>query len=176
MPPPSGHVNCDLEAGQPAADNLDGKQPVSPIQCEANGTETPQVPPTLKRRMTRSNTIQEFPGIDATQPQPDWQPGQEPGLDPSKPYGGRSQLPNLQEECQITVVDFSEHNMVMTDFGNTEFIDFLKKEQESWVACRWINVNGLSWDVIQALGTYKKLHRLSIEDLINMNNRTKVDW
>ncbi|RDL39758.1 Uncharacterized protein BP5553_04098 [Venustampulla echinocandica] len=177
MSSPSSHAHCDLEAGQSATDNLDGKTPKLPsIQCEANGTEIPQVSPTLKRRITRSNTIQEFPGIDATSPQPDWQPGQEPGLDPSKPNGGRSQLPTLHEECQITVVDFSEDNMVMTDFGNVRFIDFLEKEQESWVTCRWINVNGLSWDVIQALGTYKKLHRLAIEDLINTNNRTKVDW
>ena len=34
----------------------------------------------------------------------------------------------------------------------------------------------LSWDVIQALGKYRKLHKLAIEDLTNTHNRTKVDW
>lgn len=55
-------------------------------------------------------------------------------------------------------------------------IEFLEKPQDSWIKCRWISVNGLSWDVIQALGKYKKLHRLAVEDLMNTNNRTKADW
>lgn len=45
-----------------------------------------------------------------------------------------------------------------------------------WVVCRWINVNGLSWDVIKLLGNDKRLHRLAIEDLLNPKNRTKADW
>ena len=53
---------------------------------------------------------------------------------------------------------------------------FLARERESWVQCRWINVNGLSWDVIRTLGNCKGLHRLAIEDLIYTSNRTKVDW
>jgi Mg2+ and Co2+ transporter CorA len=64
----------------------------------------------------------------------------------------------------------------MRDMDNKGLINFLREDQEGWVRCRWINVNGLSWDVIQALGNYKNLHRLSIEDLVNTNNRTKADW
>ena len=45
-----------------------------------------------------------------------------------------------------------------------------------WAVCRWINVNGLSWDVIKLLGSDKSLHRLAIEDLLNPKNRTKADW
>lgn len=66
--------------------------------------------------------------------------------------------------------------MEMHDFGNAAMIEFLQKPQEAWIKCRWISVNGLSWDVIQALGKYKKLHRLAVEDLMNTNNRTKADW
>lgn len=66
--------------------------------------------------------------------------------------------------------------MEINDFGNAGLIDFISKPQADWIACRWINVNGLSWDVIQALGKSKKLHRLAIEDMVNTNNRTKVDW
>jgi Mg2+ and Co2+ transporter CorA len=73
-------------------------------------------------------------------------------------------------------VDFSEDDIVTHDFDNAGLIEFLRKPQESWITCRWINVNGLSWDVIQALGQHKKLHRLAIEDLTNTNNRTKADW
>jgi Mg2+ and Co2+ transporter CorA len=59
---------------------------------------------------------------------------------------------------------------------NAQLIGFLQEDQEDWIKCRWINVIGLSWDVIQALGKYKKLHRLAMEDLVNTNNRTKADW
>ena len=46
----------------------------------------------------------------------------------------------------------------------------------NWAACRWININGLSWDVIKLLGNDKHLHQLAIEDLLNPRNRTKADW
>jgi hypothetical protein len=129
--------------------------------------------PVFKRRETRSST---FRTVNDNPTQVNWHPGQEPGLDPSKPNGGRSHTPTLHEDCQITVVDFSEENMIMRDMNNAQLIDFLQEDQGDSIKCRWINVNGLSWDVIQALGKYKKLHRLAIEDLVNTNSRTKADW
>jgi Mg2+ and Co2+ transporter CorA len=131
----------------------------------------------MRKRTGRTNTIKTFqhPGTEAAQ-RPNWGPGQEPGLDPSKENGGRSQAPMLKEVCQITVVDYSEDYIETHDFDNEGFIDFVSRPQEEWIKCRWINVNGLSWDVIQACGAAKNLHKLSIEDLINTDNRTKVDW
>lgn len=52
----------------------------------------------------------------------------------------------------------------------------MKVPRPNWAACRWININGLSWDVIKLLGNDKHLHRLAIEDLLNPRNRTKADW
>jgi Mg2+ and Co2+ transporter CorA len=60
------------------------------------------------------------------------------------------------------------------DNGNLE--EFLEQPVEEASMVRWINVNGLSWDVIRALGNHHSLHRLAIEDLINTKNRTKADW
>ena len=59
---------------------------------------------------------------------------------------------------------------------NASLVRFLDKPQPKWSKCRWINVNGLSWDVISALGKHKNLHRLAIEDIMNTRNRTKADW
>jgi hypothetical protein len=136
-------------------------------------TSNPPPAPILKRQETRSST---FKTVKAHPTRANWHPGQEPGLDPSKPNGGRSHTPTRHEDCQITVVDFNEENICMRDMDNKGLINFLREDQEGWVRCRWINVNRLSWDVIQALGNYKNLHRLSIEDLVNTNNRTKADW
>lgn len=132
----------------------------------------------FRRRLTRSNTfrtIEEFEEFESGHP--GWKPGAEPGMDPSKPDGGQpGSLPHLHTNCQITVVDFSHSDLEVHEFNNEQLIEFIKKPQPSWVKCRWINVNGLSWDVIQALGSAKDLHRLAIEDIMNTRNRTKVDW
>lgn len=167
------HVNFDVEAGKsPTTSN--GHHKSGSIRSDPDGA--PPLSPILKRRQTRANTGMTSRTVDFTPLRPAWHPGQEPGLDPSKPNGGRPHTPDLHEECQITVVDFSEDDIMTHDFDNAGLIEFLKKPQESWIQCRWINVNGLSWDVIQALGQHKKLHRLAIEDLTNTNNRTKADW
>ncbi|QUC23540.1 uncharacterized protein UV8b_07781 [Ustilaginoidea virens] len=106
-----------------------------------------------------------------------WQPGSEPGYDPELPDGGHASVSALSAECQITVVDFSTERMVKRHFENSTFIDFLNSQpQEDWVKCRWINVNGLSWDVVQAVGNQKGLHRLALEDTMNLRNRTKAEW
>lgn len=45
-----------------------------------------------------------------------------------------------------------------------------------WSKIRWINVNGLSWEAIAALGQKYNLHRLAIEDMIDIPQRTKIDF
>jgi Mg2+ and Co2+ transporter CorA len=115
-----------------------------------------------------------------------WAPGQEPGIDttdPAPPYsqgnaigGDTTHYDKLNQRCEITVVDYSSEAMSTVDLDNDNIDDFLRKEPEAWSDVRWINVNGLSWDVIRTLGNHKSLHRLAIEDLMNTKNRTKADW
>lgn len=135
--------------------------------------------PTLRRRQTRAGTFKTIDDYDEFEPysaRPGWQPGSEPGYDPNLPDGGHASMPTLSAPCKITVVDFCDNHMVKRHFGNADFIDFLDRPQESWAKCRWINVNGLSWDVIQAVGNKKGLHKLALEDIMNIRNRTKTDW
>ncbi|KAJ5587419.1 uncharacterized protein N7459_003184 [Penicillium hispanicum] len=136
---------------------------------------------TAKRRVRRSNTARSY-HPEAFAHDANWQPGTEPGIDPTKPlpaYSSEwaSHVPgDLQRHCQITVVDFSQHEMRQYELDNETLEPFLAREREPWVQCRWINVNGLSWDVIKSLGNHKKLHRLAIEDVVHTTNRTKADW
>lgn len=136
---------------------------------------------TARRRVRRSNTARSYHPEGFAQDS-NWQPGTEPGIDPTKPlppYSSEwsSNLPaDLQRQCEITVVDFSQHEMRQYELDNETLGPFLAREREPWVQCRWINVNGLSWDVIQLLGNHKRLHRLAIEDLVHTTNRTKADW
>lgn len=129
--------------------------------------------PVLRRRATTFRTVEDFEAFEA---RPGWQPGAEPGVDPNKPDGGHASMPVLRAQCDITVVDFSQERMVTHRLDNESLRDFLAKPQAKWVKCRWINVNGLSWDVIKMLGQHKRLHKLAIEDILNTRNRTKTDW
>jgi hypothetical protein len=125
----------------------------------------------LHKRLQRQDTIRNYHSPTRTT----WQePGAEPGIDTNQDAEPRFQ--HLFENCQITVVDFSDEKMDTHDFDNQALIDFLAKPKPDWVSCRWVNVNGLSWDVIKALGNTNNLHRLAIEDLIDTRGRTKADW
>lgn len=136
---------------------------------------------TVRHRARRANTARSY-RPDTVAHDPNWQPGTEPGIDPTRPlpaYNAEwmtSISTSLHRRCDITVVDFSQNEMRQYALDNDTIEQFLAREREPWVQCRWINVNGLSWDVIRVLGNQKGLHRLALEDLINETNRTKVDW
>lgn len=141
---------------------------------------SPNFSPILRRRTNRAATFKTVEHYDEFEDnwsaRPGREPGAEPGYDPQLPNGGHTAMPGLSAACEITVVDFSKNRMVKKHFDNELFIEFLDKPKEPWARCRWINVNGLSWDVIQAIGTKKGLHKLALEDVMNIRNRTKMDW
>lgn len=125
----------------------------------------------LRRRSTRAHTVRNY----QTSTRPHWEePGAEPGVDTAR--DAAPHLGTLQQQCDITVVDFSDEQMTRAQLNNDTLDEFLQAPKPDWVACRWININGLSWDVIKTLGNYKSLHRLAIEDLMNTRGRTKADW
>ncbi|KAL4785620.1 hypothetical protein BJX76DRAFT_324310 [Aspergillus varians] len=163
------------------------QQATSPISLEPTSPDTRSIPArpnsqeTVRQRTRRANTARSY-YPDAVAHDPNWQPGTEPGIDPTRPlpaYNAEwmtSISTSLHRRCDITVVDFSQNEMRQYALDNDTIEQFMSRERESWVQCRWINVNGLSWDVIRVLGNQKGLHRLALEDLINETNRTKVDW
>lgn len=108
-------------------------------------------------------------------------PGAEPGVDVRRDsaylnYG------HIRQNCQIEIADYSS---VRSSFGrmtNVEFINFLgnpsASEREPWVKVRWINVGGISWDVIRALALKYDLHPLALEDVLHLpgSPRSGVDY
>lgn len=172
MPSPL-HIDLEAAASSPQSPQtyrLDGH--VAPLP-----PNSPPEPACTERRPVRSNTAKTYRPERWGQP---WQPGQEPGIDTSAPQHARPSpagvVPELHEECEITVVDFSYEDMRPHRLDNRSLVPFMAEPRPDWVVCRWINVNGLSWDVIRLLGSNKGLHRLAIEDLMNSRNRTKADW
>ena len=161
---------------RPTHIDLEAQTPRSPIAY----TENKLIPPSpggesiRLRRPNRSNTARTYHPERRGQ---EWQPGQEPGIDTSAAHPHPTSFtPELHEQCEITVVDFSEDDIRLQNLDNESLGPFLDKGRPKWATCRWISVNGLSWDVIKLLGNHKHLHRLAIEDLLNSRNRTKADW
>ena len=167
-------LHIDTSVHRLTHDDLEA-QP-SAVQFQKNPTIPPRSPAdsVRQRRPTRSSTAKTYrPEGRGTK----WQPGQEPGIDTSEHHNGRPSLkdPELHEECEITVVDFSQDHIQMQHLDNKTLVPFIAKPRPAWVICRWISVNGISWDVIKLLGNDKGLHRLAIEDLMSPRNRTKAD-
>jgi hypothetical protein len=174
-------VTYDLGVDTHLASRRRGARHRSPsARSEPETHAEPISPSLLRRRTSRANTfktiIDDCDDLESYGALPGWQPGSEPGYDPQLPDGGHTSMPTLSAECEITVVDFSSERVVKRLFNNDTFIAFIGKPKPSWAKCRWINVNGLSWDVIQAVGTEKGLHKLALEDIMNLRNRTKADW
>ncbi|TFK56413.1 hypothetical protein OE88DRAFT_1649687 [Heliocybe sulcata] len=107
--------------------------------------------------------------------------GAEPGVDPRRQsaflhYG------HIRQECVIEMIDYSSTNVMAGKYRNKEFIDILSDEgafrKEPWVKVRWINVAGISWDVISSLALKFNLHPLALEDVLHQRGhaRSKADY
>lgn len=165
----------------------DQDEPQSPTNKHINRTETNQSTISARsvRRRGRAETATAY-GAEDMGRSTGWAPGLEPGIDTSDPppYSQQDQeerqdvrhLENVKQQCEVLVVDYNSEQMSSHVLDNENLKDFLSDPQEDWAQVRWINVNGLSWDVIKELGNNKNLHRLAIEDLMNTRNRTKADW
>lgn len=107
--------------------------------------------------------------------------GAEPGIDPRR-SAANATFGHIRRECSITVTDYSRLRATTTQMGNKDLIDFLKDEnkckKDAWVRVRWINIGGLSWDVLSAVAIRYDLHPLALEDVLHQRSqaRSKADY
>lgn len=130
-----------LKTRSPPRPNLDS------ILRAANTTPGDRFRSTVRKVMAMNRTASSMmllrPGV-----------GAEPGIDPRRASANIS-YGSIKQRCVIEIADYST---LRTSFGrmtNHEFIKMLKdpaaSRRDSWVRVRWINVGGISWDVISAL-------------------------
>ncbi|KAG0231517.1 hypothetical protein BGX31_005506 [Mortierella sp. GBA43] len=82
----------------------------------------------------------------------------------------------IENDVNVMVMDMNESRYTTrTEMNNAEFLRWLEQPRPSWSRVRWININGMSWDVIKAISLKYKLHQLAVEDLLHVPQRTKVD-
>ncbi|TFL06266.1 hypothetical protein BDV98DRAFT_499232 [Pterulicium gracile] len=108
--------------------------------------------------------------------------GAEPGVDPRR-NSAQLNYGHIHQECVVQVVDYSSVRCsVGRRMGNSEFLGMLNSpmgfQRDPWVKVRWINVGGVSWDLISALAIKYDLHPLAIEDVLHTrdHSRSKADY
>ncbi|KAJ7184152.1 hypothetical protein C8R46DRAFT_882360 [Mycena filopes] len=82
--------------------------------------------------------------------------GSEPGIDPRDQKHG-----HFSAKCTIHVTDYSSEHVSSNTLNNAEFVELMKLPQpnpqderptlEKSPRLRWINIGGISWDVLSAL-------------------------
>lgn len=121
--------------------------------------------------MHRTTTV--FSGFDLA--------GAEPGVDPRR-QSAYLHYAHIRERCEIQITDYSTVRSSFGKMDNARFVqmfnDERSSERESWVKVRWINVCGISWDVMSVLALKYDLHPLALEDVLHKrgHTRSKTDY
>lgn len=80
--------------------------------------------------------------------------GAEPGIDPRR-HSANIQYAHIRERCMIQIADYSTVRSSFGKMDNERFVKLLNDDacsrREPWAKVRWINMCGISWDVISAL-------------------------
>jgi hypothetical protein len=80
--------------------------------------------------------------------------GAEPGVDPRR-ADADLQYGSIKQDCVIELFDYSAVRASYGRMTNAEFVNLMNdpraSEREPWVKVRWINIGGISWDVIKAV-------------------------
>lgn len=120
--------------------------------------------------------------------------GAEPGVDPRRAtadiqYGG------IKQDCVIELIDYNSTSISYGRMTNRELVNLLADENASarqpWAKVRWINIGGLSWDVIKAVSlkygtrfffvvsihlsksSSLDIHPLALEDVFHTRSQTR---
>ena len=82
--------------------------------------------------------------------------GAEPGVDPRR-LAAEATYGHMIHPCRIEIVDYSAIRNTHCVMSKAEFIDLMDTGSSEpppkppWAKVRWINICGLSWDVIKAV-------------------------
>jgi hypothetical protein len=121
--------------------------------------------------------------------------GAEPGVDPRR-IAAEATYRDMIHPCRIEIVDYSAIRNIHCVMSKDEFIDLMDTgspeppSKPPWAKVRWINICGLSWDVIKAVSIaygelfvplyigkhltgVTDLHPLALEDVFHGHSRTR---
>ncbi|KAG8947734.1 hypothetical protein FRC04_010508 [Tulasnella sp. 424] len=77
---------------------------------------------------------------------------------------------HIRERCSIDVMDYGPTRFNHTKLSNEELENHIANGSSTrplWAKVRWINIGGVSWDVIKTLALQYEIHPLAIEDILH---------
>ncbi|KAF9016191.1 hypothetical protein BDZ89DRAFT_1022900 [Hymenopellis radicata] len=102
--------------------------------------------------------------------------GAEPGVDPRR-ASADLQFGHIRQNCIIETFDYSAVRNSYGRMTNREFVNFMQDDNasapEPWVKVRWINIAGISWDVVKAVSLKYDIHPLALEDVFHARSQTR---
>lgn len=106
--------------------------------------------------------------------------GAEPGIDPRKKSAYLS-YGYIRQNCEIEVMDYSSVRSTTRKMSNSDFVNMMtmdSNQRQPWSKVRWINIGGISWDVMSALAIKYELHPLALEGVLAKRGhaRSKADY
>ncbi|KIK68807.1 hypothetical protein GYMLUDRAFT_68637 [Collybiopsis luxurians FD-317 M1] len=108
--------------------------------------------------------------------------GAEPGVN-ARHLSSDMRYNGSREQCQIRIVDYSPVSITSRTMSNNQLIDLLSdpfiNDKPSWAKVRWIDVGGISWDVIKVLSIKYKIHPLALENIMHTHSKataSKADY
>ncbi|KAK3810357.1 MAG: hypothetical protein J3Q66DRAFT_352874 [Benniella sp.] len=161
--PATGDEGQDMDNSQ---DSPPAKLLTSPIRVDSGIARSATMPDALSRfrKATRqviaarrfSNYAMRGQGVDAT--------------DMDSVFGC------IENKVDVLAMDMDQTRYTKrVAMNNAEFLQWLEQPRPAWSKVRWININGMSWDIIKAISIKYNLHQLAVEDLLHVPQRTKVD-
>ncbi|KAG8906532.1 hypothetical protein FRC00_012530, partial [Tulasnella sp. 408] len=151
-----GHKNT-------GGDEIQVRSPTSP-------SRGPQIPDLLSTKITGPNArfrtvVMKVIRLNKLRGLSDDEPGVNVASDAAAAIYG-----HIRERCSIDVMDYGPTKFKHTKLTNEELENHIAHESRTrplWAKVRWINIGGVSWDVIRALALRYEIHPLVIEDVIH---------
>lgn len=81
----------------------------------------------------------------------------------------------IQSPVDVQIIDFNSEHLSVQTATNQTLGDILAQDRPNHSNVRWINVQGLSWDVIKQLAKAFNMHPLAVEDILH-ESRAKLDF
>ncbi|KAK9452050.1 uncharacterized protein V1518DRAFT_410237 [Limtongia smithiae] len=171
--PRSSTPTPSITGVRPPSPNID---PAAPNGHATAGTTTATAAATSRSRLRNRNQLLRREWRDWGRKRNYKQPatehgevGWEPGIDV------RNTEVVLGDTSTVTIVDYNSDRYRVVNKIDKHSIDAFLKDKQDWATVRWINVNGLSWEVLRSISAFYNLHPLAVEDMVDIPKRAKAD-
>lgn len=155
--------------GAPGGSKNNGGEEIQ-VRSPTSPSRGPQIPDLLSTKITGPNArfrtvVLKVIRLNKLRGLSDDEPGVNVASDAAAAIYG-----HIRERCSIDVLDYGPTKVKHTKLTNEELENHIAHESRTrplWAKVRWINIGGVSWDVMRALALRYEIHPLVMEDILH---------